>query len=162
MLGTKYEVAFIDDIWIYLRDLEDHANHLRLVLWRLWEHHLYAKLSKCAFWLSEVKFLGHVISQEVVVVDPNKIELVIAWSCPTIVHKIISFLGLARYYQRCVKGFSRLFGPFTALTKNNVKFVWIERCERYFQELKRRLTTTPILALPKLQEQFFVTRPNLV
>ncbi|KAF5454473.1 hypothetical protein F2P56_024133, partial [Juglans regia] len=102
----------------------------------------------------EVKFLGHVISQEGVAVDPSKVEAVLSWPRPSTVREIRSFLGLAGYYRRFVEGFSRLSGPLTALTRKNTEFVWSDKCERSFQELKRRLTMAPVLALPEPHKPF--------
>ncbi|KAF5441909.1 hypothetical protein F2P56_037141, partial [Juglans regia] len=150
----SFVVVFLDDILIYSRDLEEHACHLRLALGKLREHQLYAKLSNCEFWLEEVKFLGHVISQEGVAVDPSKVEAVLSWPRPSTVREIRSFLGLAGYYRRFVEGFSRLSGPLTALTRKNTEFVWSDKCERSFQELKRRLTMAPVLALPEPHKPF--------
>jgi hypothetical protein len=107
-----------------------------------------AKFSKCEFWLEKISFLGHVISKEGITVDPKKIEAVVDWERPTNVHEIRSFLGLAGYYRRFVEGFSKLFGPLTALTKKNARYEWTDECECSFQELKQRLVTTPILTLP--------------
>ncbi|XP_035549700.1 uncharacterized protein K02A2.6-like, partial [Juglans regia] len=151
----SFVVVFLDDILIYSRDLEEHACHLRLALGKLREHQLYTKLSKCEFWLEEVKFLGHVISQEGVSVDPSKVEAVLSWPRPSTVREIRSFLGLAGYYRRFVEGFSRLSGPLTALTRKNTEFVWSDKCERSFQELKRRLTMAPVLALPEPHKPFY-------
>ena len=92
-------VVFIDDILIYSKNEEDHAQHLRIVLQRLRDHHLYAKFSKCEFWLDSVKFLVHTISSEGISVDPTKVQEVMDWESPTSVHQIRSFLGLARYYR---------------------------------------------------------------
>ncbi|XP_035546655.1 uncharacterized protein LOC118348672 [Juglans regia] len=152
----SFVVVFLDEILIYSRDLEEHACYLRLALGKLREHQLYAKLSKCEFWLEEVKFLGHVISQEGVAVDPSKVEAVLSWPHPSTVREIRSFLGLAGYYRKFVEGFSRLSGPLTALTRKNVEFVWSDKCERSFQELKRRLTTAPVLALPEPHKPFVI------
>jgi hypothetical protein len=96
----KFVVVFIDDILIYSKNKEDHANHLHIVLQRLRDHRLYAKFSKCEFWLDSVKFLGHTISSEGISVDPTKVQEVMDWKPPTSVHQICSFLGLAGYYRR--------------------------------------------------------------
>jgi hypothetical protein len=96
----KFIVVFIDDILIYSKTKEDHANHIRVVLQRLRDHHLYAKFSKCEFWLESVKFLGHTIYSEGISVDPTKVQEVMDWKPPTSVHQIRSFLGLARYYRQ--------------------------------------------------------------
>jgi hypothetical protein len=95
----KFVVVFIDDILIYSKSEEEHAQHLRVILQRLRDHQLYAKFSKCAFWLREVPFLGHVISAEGIVVDPSKVQEVLEWKSPKPVTQICSFLGLAGYYR---------------------------------------------------------------
>jgi hypothetical protein len=103
----KFVVVFIIDILVYSRGEEEHEEHLRLALQKLWEHRLYAKLSKCEFWMKQVAFLGHVISKGGVSVDPSKVQDVLNWNAPTSVGDIWSFLGLAGYYQRFIKGFLR-------------------------------------------------------
>jgi hypothetical protein len=112
----QFMVEFIDDILIYSKITEEHEDHLWIVLQKLREEWLYAKLSKCEFWLERISFLGQVLSKEGISVDPKKVEDVVNWERPTNIHEIISFLGLAGYYQRFVKGFSKLSGPLTALT----------------------------------------------
>nr|KYP61408.1 Retrovirus-related Pol polyprotein from transposon 17.6 [Cajanus cajan]KYP61409.1 Retrovirus-related Pol polyprotein from transposon 17.6 [Cajanus cajan] len=109
----RFAVVFIDDILVYSRSLEDHREHLRLVLEVLGERQLYAKLSKCEFWLSEVIFLRHVISTEGIVVDPPKVEAMIQWKRPRTTMEIRSFVGLAGYYWRFIEGFSRIVMPLT-------------------------------------------------
>jgi len=152
----KFVIVFIDDILVYSKNREEHEQHLTLVLTRLRERKLYAKFSKCQFWLEEVAFLGHVISKDGVSVDPEKVRAVTEWQRPTSVTEIRSFLGLAGYYRRFVEGFSRLAAPMTRLTQKNVKFEWSEKCERCFQELKDRLVSAPILALPVSGKEFVV------
>jgi hypothetical protein len=95
----KFVVVFIDDILIFSKSEEEHDEHLRLVLQKLRENQLYAKLSKCEFWLKEVLFLGHIISEGGISVDPSKVESVLSWNTPQNVSEIQSFLGLARYYR---------------------------------------------------------------
>jgi hypothetical protein len=118
----KFVVVFIDDILIYSKNPKDHANHLHIVLQRLRDHHLYAKFSKCEFWLDTVKFLGHTISNNGISVDPSKVQEVLDWKPPTSVHQIRSFLGLASYYHRFIPDFSRIAKPMTELLKKGVKF----------------------------------------
>ncbi|XP_059670062.1 uncharacterized protein LOC132315717 [Cornus florida] len=119
----QFVVVFVDDILVYSRTREDHEVHLSIVLQILREHRLYAKYEKCEFWLQEVKFLGHVVSEGGVSVDPSKVEAVLTWERPKNVFEIRSFLGLAGYYRRFVKDFSRLAAPMTRLTRKGVKFV---------------------------------------
>src|SRR5262249_54987326 len=95
----KFVVVFIDDVLVHSRDAEGHEKHLRIVFQTLREHQLYAKLSKCGFWLSNVSFLGHVISKKGIQMDPKKVEVVSNWPKPTNVTKIRSFLGMAGYYR---------------------------------------------------------------
>ena len=128
----QFVIVFIDDILIYSRSEDEHAKHLRFVLQTLRDHRLYAKFSKCEFWLEQVAFLGHVISKDGIQVDPKKIEAVADWPRPTTVTEIRSFLGLAGYYRRFVKDFSKIAVPLTRLTQKNVKFVWTDKCEEHF------------------------------
>ena len=127
-----------------------------MVLEKLREHQLYAKFSKCEFWLKEVGFLGHVISGEGIVVDPTKVQSVTEWLAPTSVGEIRSFLGLAGYYRRFIENFSKIAKPMTELLKKGTKFNWTKECEASFQELKKRLVTAPVLILPDLRKDFQV------
>ncbi|KAJ3684443.1 hypothetical protein LUZ61_013607 [Rhynchospora tenuis] len=151
-----FVVVFIDDILIYSRSVEEHAKHLRTVLNRLRDRKLYGKFSKCEFWLEKVAFLGHVISGEGVAVDPSKVQAVTEWSQPKSVREVRSFLGLAGYYRRFVAGFSQIAKPLTELLHKDVKFVWDERQEKSFQELKDRLVTAPVLAMPVSGQDYIV------
>jgi hypothetical protein len=104
-------VVFIDDILIYSKNEEDHAEHLKIVLTRLRGHKLYVKFSKCEFWLKKVPFLGHVLSKDGISVDPTKVQEVLDWKAPISVHEVRSFLGLASYYRRFVPDFSKITKP---------------------------------------------------
>ncbi|KAJ6797354.1 uncharacterized protein M6B38_216750 [Iris pallida] len=144
----KFVIVFIDDILIYSKSEEEHEKHLRIVLQTLREEQLYAKLSKCEFWLDQIPFLGHIVSGEGISVDPKKVEAVKSWPTPKSVAEIRSFLGLAGYYRRFVENFSRIAEPLTRLTRKEEKFNWTEKCQAAFDELKKRLISAPILALP--------------
>ena len=111
----KFMVVFIDDILIYLENEADHVEHLRIVLSRLREHKLYAKFSKCEFWLSKVPFLGHILSRDGIYVDSSKVQEVMDWKAPTSVHEVRSFLGLAGYYHCFILDFSKIAKPMTRL-----------------------------------------------
>jgi hypothetical protein len=150
----KFVVVFIDDILIYSKNPEDHANHLRIILQRLRDHHLYAKFFKYEFWLDTIKFLGHTISSDGISVDPSKVQEVLNWKSPTSVHRIRSFLGLASYYHRFIPDFSRVAKPMTELLKKGVKFSWDQKCEDAFHTLRAHLTTSPVLAQTDVSKSF--------
>jgi hypothetical protein len=149
----KFVVVFIDDLLIYSRSEEE---HLRLVLRKLRDHRLYATLSKCEFWLKQIAFLSHIISKGDVSVDPSKIQVALCWNAHTSVSKIQSFLGLARYYRRFIDGFSKISKPMTELLEKDRKFKWTPAYEASFQELKKRLTTAPILVMPDMEKPFSI------
>ncbi|CAA7017899.1 unnamed protein product [Microthlaspi erraticum] len=151
-----FVIIFIDDILVYSRSQEEHATHLRLVLEKLREQKLFAKLSKCSFWQREMGFLGHIVSAEGVSVDPAKIEAIRDWPRPSSATEIRSFLGLAGYYRRFVKGFATMAQPMTKLTGKDVPFIWSAECEESFSQLKEMLTTTPVLALPEPGKPYMV------
>ena len=133
----QFVIVFIDDIIIYSGSGEEHADHLRIILQTLREHRLYAKLSKCQFWLDSVVFfffLGHIVSAEGVSVDLQKVEAILDWKPPTSAPEIRSFLGLAGYYRKFVEGFSRIAAPLTKLTRKNVKYDWVYAYQQSFEE----------------------------
>jgi hypothetical protein len=99
----KFVIVFNDDILIYSKNREDHERHLRIVLERLRANQLYAKLSKCEFWLDKIAFLGHILTTEGIEVDPSKVEAVSKWKQPSNVSEVRSFLGMAGYYRRFIK-----------------------------------------------------------
>ena len=152
----RFVIVFIDDILVYSGSSEEHSEHLRIVLQTLRERQLYAKLSKCQFWLDKVAFLGHVISADGVSVDPQKIEAVVNWKPPKNVSEVRSFLGLAGYYRKFVEGFSKIAAPLTKLTRKDVKYDWVDACQKSFEELKSRLTSAPVLALPNGKDGFVI------
>ncbi|KAA3460519.1 DNA/RNA polymerases superfamily protein [Gossypium australe] len=152
----QFVVVFIDDILVYSRTEEEHDAHLRVVLQILREKQLYAKFSKCEFWLREVTFLGHVVSAEGIRVDPRKIEAVLDWKPPRSVAEIRSFLGLAGYYRRFVEGFSLIAAPMTKLLRKEVPFVWTEKQQESFDKLKKILTEAPVLIQPEAGKEFTV------
>ncbi|GJV60150.1 putative reverse transcriptase domain-containing protein [Tanacetum coccineum] len=152
----RFVIVFIDDILIYSKSRKEHEGHLKLILNLLKKEELYAKFSKCEFWLSKVQFLGHVIDSEGIHVDPAKIEAIKDWASPKTPTEIRQFLGLAGYYRRFIEGFSKIARPMTKLTQKSVKFEWGEKAEAAFQLLKQKLCSAPILALPEGSENFVV------
>ncbi|GJU38985.1 putative reverse transcriptase domain-containing protein [Tanacetum coccineum] len=139
---------------IYSKSKDEHEVHLRLVLELLKKEELYAKFSKCEFWLQEVQFLGHVVNHNGIHVDPSKIEAVKNWNAPTTPSEIRSFLGLAGYYRRFIANFSKIAKPLTLLTQKNKKYEWGVEQEEAFQTLKDNLCNAPILSLPDGIEDF--------
>ena len=150
----KFVVVFIDDILVFSKDEEEHEKHLRLVLEKLREHKLYAKFSKCEFWLKKVSFLGHVISEGGIAVDPGKVKDVLDWKPPQNVSEIRSFLGLAGYYRRFIQDFSKIAKPMTKLLEKGREFKWSDECQVSFEELRSKLTSAPILVLPDITQSF--------
>ncbi|KAL4033156.1 hypothetical protein IC575_006242 [Cucumis melo] len=151
-----FVIVFIDDILIYSKTEAEHEEHLRMVLQTLRDNNLYAKFSKCEFWLKQVSFLGHVVSKAGVSVDPAKIEAVTGWTRPSTVSEVRSFLGLAGYYRRFVENFSRIATPLTQLTRKGAPFVWSKACEDSFQTLKQKLVTAPVLTVPDGSGNFVI------
>jgi hypothetical protein len=149
----KFVIVFIDNILVYSRSEEE---HLCLVLQKLRDYRLYAKLSKCEFWLKQVTFLGHIISMGGISVDPSMIQDVLSWNASTSVSDIQSFLGLDGYYRRFIKGFLKITKPMTELQEKDKKFKWTPACETSFQELKKQLTTTPVLVMPDMEKPFSI------
>jgi hypothetical protein len=149
----KFVIVFIDDILIFSKTMEEHEEHLRLVLEKLLSNQLYAKFSKCEFWLTEVAFLGHIISAGGVSVDPGKVKDVLNWMQPTTASEIRSFLGLAGYYHRFIKDFSKIAKPMTKLLEKNKAFEWTKECQASFEELRKHLTSTLVLVLPDLTKK---------
>ncbi|GJZ62653.1 putative reverse transcriptase domain-containing protein [Tanacetum coccineum] len=152
----KFVIVFIDDILVYSKTQEEHVEHLRLVLELLKKEKLYAKFSKCKFWLREVQFLGHVINGNGIHVDPSKIEAVKNWKAPRTPTEVRSFLGLAGYYRRFIENFSKIAKSLTILTQKCKTFDWGEEQENAFQTLKDRLCNAPVLALLDGPKDFMV------
>jgi hypothetical protein len=152
----KFVMVFIDDILVYFRSKEEHEGHLRLVLHKLREHKLYAKLSKCEFWLKQVGFLGHVISKGGISMDPSKVQDVLSWKAPTSVSDIQSFLKLVGYYRRFIEGFLKISKLMTELLKKDMQFEWTPTCEASFQELKKQLMTLLVLVMPDIENPFSI------
>jgi hypothetical protein len=152
----KFVVVFIDDILIYSKNEEEHAKHLRIVLTCLREHQLYAKFSKCTFWLEEIQFLEHVLCAKGIAVDPSKVKDILEWKSPTTMHQVRNFLGLAGYYRRFTPAYSKIVKPITGLLKNDTKFDWSSKCNEAFEELNVLLNTASVLAQPDIEKPFDV------
>ncbi|GJW82775.1 putative reverse transcriptase domain-containing protein [Tanacetum coccineum] len=152
----KFVIVFIDDVLIYSKDKTEHGEHLKVILELFKKEKLYAKFSKCEFWILKVQFLGHVIDSRGIHVDPAKIESIKDWASPMTPTEIHQFLGLAGYYRRFIEGFSKIAKSMTKLTLKGIKFDWGEKEENDFQLIKQKLYSAPILDLPKGSKDFVV------
>jgi hypothetical protein len=152
----KFVVVFIDDILVYSKSIEEHEEHMWIMLQWMRGHQLYAKFSKREFWNSEVIFLGHVISPEDIIVSPGKVRDVLDQKPPTYVAQVRSFLGLDGYYRRFILNFSMIWKPITELLKKGNKYVWSKDRDEAFKTLKKLLTTSPVLAQPDIAKPFHV------
>ncbi|WVZ26157.1 hypothetical protein V8G54_004701 [Vigna mungo] len=149
----KFVLVFFDDILVYSPSWSAHLAHLETVLHILKENQLYAKLSKCSFGLSQVDYLGHIVSGKGVAMDVSKVQAVLQWPCPQNIKQLRGFLGLTGYYRRFVKGYAALANPLTNLLKKE-KFQWTPMATQAFDALKQAITTAPILALPDFTKPF--------
>jgi hypothetical protein len=120
----KFVIVFLDEILVYSKSEEENEHHFRMVFQALREHQLYAKLRKCSFYQNIIHYLGHIISEEGIVVDPEKIEAIKGWKTPKNVIEVRSFMGLSNYYKRFIVGFSRIIHPITSLQRKRKKFQW--------------------------------------
>jgi transposase InsO family protein len=155
----KFVLVYLDDILVMSRTPEEHARHLRLVLGLLRQHQLYAKLSKCEFGKARVKFLGHVVGGGTVSVDPTKVAALRDWPLPRNMTELRGFLGLANYFRRFVRDYSRIAAPLTALTSERAAFDfthWGAAEVAAFNRIKHLLTHAPVLALPDLAQPFTI------
>ncbi|XP_038973404.1 uncharacterized protein LOC103699041 [Phoenix dactylifera] len=151
----QFILVFFDDILVYSKSWEDHLTHLHLVLTILSSHQLFAKESKCHFGVQQVKYLGHIITEDGVSVDPDKVQAVVAWPTPTTAKEVRGFLGLAGYYRKFIRNFGTMAAPMTKLLTKE-KFHWSEEAETAFNQLKQALTTPPTLCLPDFSQTFVV------
>ncbi|KAG1956953.1 retrotransposable element [Pimephales promelas] len=153
----KWVIVYIDDILIYSTSLEEHIQHVRSVLQRLIQFHLYAKSEKCEFHQTSISFLGYIISQEGVAMDEKKVQGVVDWPLPQTIKELQRFLGFANFYRRFIRNFSLIAAPLTALTKRHShRISWNPEAQQAFHDLKTRFTTAPILHHPDPERQFIV------
>lgn len=152
-----FVVVYLDDILVYSKNPADHAKHLRLVLSALRQHKLYAKLSKCEFFLASVAYLGHLVGVNGISMDPGLLQSISDWPIPSNVHHVRSFLGLASYYRRFVDAFARIAVPLTELTKNDTKWRWASAEQSAFEQLKQSLITAPVVGNPDMSAVFTLT-----
>lgn len=152
----KFVILYLDDILIFSDSLENHIKHVRLVLKKLLDNNLFAKLKKCEFHQPKVEFLGHILSGQGISTDPKKIKSVEEWPTPTCVKDVQRFIGLCNFYRRFVKDFATIAKPLHNLTKKDSKFIWDEKCNNSFLALKKSLTSSPTLLHPDPSKPFIV------
>jgi len=151
LAGLTWEIClcYLDDLIIFSKTFEDYIKRLQAVFDRLQAADLKLKPSKCVIFARQVKFLGSVISDRGVAPDPEKVEAVATWPIPKSVTEVRAFVALAGYYRRHIRGFSEIARPLHELTRKNVAFYWSSEQEEAFHELKRCLTSAPVLAMPE-------------
>lgn len=152
----QYVIIFLDDILIYSKTMEDHEVYLCQVLQCLRDHQLYENLSKRVFFQLEVKYLGHIITNDGIVVDLEKIHAIMDWLVPTNVSKVFSSMGLVGYYSCFMKDFSQVAHPITSLQQKGKKYVWSDQYKEMFNSLKECLTNTTVSVVPNLVADFMV------
>ncbi|KAE8689004.1 Detected protein of unknown function [Hibiscus syriacus] len=152
----QFVVVYLDDIVIYSKTLDEHIQHLRQVFQVLRENELYVKEEKCSFAQKKVPFLGHIIGGGTIQMDKNKIRVIENWEPPTKVTELRSFLGLANYYRRFVKDYSRITTPLTELLKKEKPWAWDQTCQEAFDKIKLLLSSEPALCLPNYNKPFEV------
>jgi hypothetical protein len=152
----RFVQVFLDDILIYSKNEREHEEHLRVVLSCLRENKLYGRFLKCSFFQKEIHYLGHIIYGEGISVDPEKVKAIMECPVPKNAHEMRSFMGLAGYYQRFVEGFSKIEKPITTFQCKRVRYEWTEECDSAFIELKRLLTSAPILRVSDMEKDVTV------
>ena len=155
-LQWKTCLVYLDDVIIYSKTPEEHLERLREVFGRLREAGLKLKPTKCQFFQHNVNYLGHVISEDGVETDPDKIKTVTEWPIPISAKQVRSFLGLASYYRRFIQGFATIAAPLYRLTEKDAQFKWTDQCTEAFNRLKQLLTVAPVLAFPSFDEGFIL------
>lgn len=151
-----FVLVFFDDILIYSKTREEHEQHLRQVLDILREAKLYAKRSKCSFFVEEVAYLGFIVSREGISPDPAKVEAVVKWPIPRSVPEVRGFLGLTGWCRIFIPEYALISGPLTELTKLDESFIWTDKRDTAFNKLKDLLASSPVLKLPDFEKAFEV------
>ena len=166
-LHLKECLIFLDDILIFSRTFEEHLSRLEGVFERLEQHNLKLKPSKCEFFMKEVKYLGHVVSEQGIRTDPEKVEALKSWPVPHNIKTLRSFLGFTGYYRKFVKDYSKIVKPLNDLLvghpthkaakkRAKVPWVWGEKQQSAFNQIVEKLTSPPILAYADFSKPFIV------
>ncbi|QRV81327.1 Transposon Tf2-1 polyprotein [Ceratobasidium sp. AG-Ba] len=155
LLGVTV-VVYMDDILIFSEKEEDHAEHVKEVLKILRENNLYAKLSKCKFFVKKVIFLGLVITPEGISMEEEKIKAIMEWGAPRKIKEVQAFLGFVNFYRRFIAEFSKIARPLHNLTKKDTKFEWNQECQQALEEIKKRVSQDPVLIHPNPDKPFIL------
>ncbi|QRW11207.1 Retrotransposable element Tf2 protein [Ceratobasidium sp. AG-Ba] len=155
LLGVTV-VVYMDDILIFSEKEEDHAEHVKEVLKILRENNLYAKLSKCEFFVKKVIFLGLVITPEGISMEEEKIKAIMEWGAPRKIKEVQAFLGFVNFYRRFIAEFSKIARPLHDSTKKDTKFEWTQECQQAFEEIKKRVSQDPVLIHPDPDKPFIL------
>ena len=154
---NSFLLVYLDDILVFSRSIGDHWRHLRHAFDRLSRAKLYARLHKCEFFKDKVDYLGFEVGRDGIRTSPEKVRAILDWPRPQSTHDVSSFLVLASYYRKFIRGFSQLAKPLTELTKEKVGLKWDKQEEQSFLALKAAMATAPVLRLPDFERQFVVT-----
>ena len=144
----KFVAVYLDDILIFSKSKEEHLQHLETVLQILQKEKLFCNLKKCEFQKPELRFVGHIVSEQGLRPDPAKTDAVKSWPAPHNLHELRKFLGFTNYFRKFLQGYSQRTEPLTRLTKKNVPHEWTQECQGTFEQLKVDLTSAPILVPP--------------
>lgn len=153
---NHFVFVYLDDILVFSPDLDTHRRQVRLVIERLLQHHLYVKAEKCDFHASTVSFLGSIILEGNICMDPEKVMVVRDWPTPSTHEQLQQFLGFANFYRKFIRNFSSVASPFHILTSSKARFAWSRQAEEAIQTLKEKFTLAPVLILPDPKLQFVV------
>ncbi|TIB19641.1 hypothetical protein E3P88_04142 [Wallemia ichthyophaga] len=151
-----FAIVYLDDILVYSNSLDEHRSHLEKIFDRLKKNKLYAKLGKCEFLKENIDYLGHIVGHSSVKPDPKKVEQVANWPTPKTAKETMSFLGMANFYRKFIKDFSKITVPLTSITGKNTTFNWGVKQDQSFNQLKKAMTTAPVLKLPSSEGLFYV------
>jgi hypothetical protein len=159
ILGTsieKYVMVYLDDVIIYSHTFEEHLKHLEEVLNRIRKANLHLKAEKCYFGANELQFLGHVVGEDGVKPDPEKVEKIKDYPIPRNIRELRGVLGLFSYYRRFIENFSKIAAPLNELLKKEVEYNWTDKQQQAFEALKEKLITAPIVQYPDFEKPFFL------
>ena len=154
--SRKFVIVLLDDILVFSCSCHDHLQHLDHVLTALEEEQLYCKSVKCEFAATSMKFLGHIISENIIGPDPEKLQAIDSWSSPQTVTEIRHFLGFANYFGRFIKDYASIAQPLEVLTGKHARFTWDSAQQKAFNDLKQALTSAPVLCLADVTKEFRV------